>query len=360
MGFKVAEVQSAGLSRRRFLMLAGGTLALAACGGLWGCDNAASSEASLAETGNGVGGDAAPEPLTETVFAFDTVVTLTASCEEALMQQLVDRCSYFEQHFSRTLEGSDIWRINNAQGAPVEVAPETAAAISRGLEFGRLSDGLFDITIGAVSSLWDFKEGIRPDDEQIAEAVRHIDYRGVSVDGTTVTLADPQAMLDLGGIAKGVIADDLAQMLADGGCQSAIINLGGNVFVVGSKPDGSPWRVGIQDPNAPTATAVVASLECAQTSVVTSGLYERTFTEEGVRYHHILDPRTGFPAETDLVSSSIVSASSTEGDAYATWMFLLGHDGALQHIEDTPGLEGMVVDQQNEISMTSGAKFQLS
>lgn len=300
------------------------------------------------------------EPLQETFFAFDTVITLTAYCSSEVMAQAVERCGFFERRFSRTREGSDVWNINHAGGRPVEVAPETAEVIEKALAFCERSGGLFDITIGAVSSLWDFKLGVRPDDAAVQEAVRHVGYQGVHVEGCTVALADPAAMIDLGAIAKGYIADDLARLFAESGCESALINLGGNVFAVGSKPDGSNWRVGIQDPNAAATTAIIAAVPCSQASVVTSGLYERMFVEDGRTFHHILDPRTGYPAETDLVSLSVVSASSAEGDALATWMFLLGRDEALAFLEETPGVEGLVVGEDGVVLMTSGAAFELA
>lgn len=376
---QIPEVEKHLLSRRRFLMLtAGAFLGAVTTGGLTACaprveqqdasnpssaDDASSSDASQPNS-------ASSEPLQETAFLFDTVITLTAFCDKNLMQQALERCEYFENHFSRTLEGSDVWNINHANGHPVEVAPETADVIERALEYCRQSEGLFDITIGAISCLWDFKQSIKPDDKAIREAVTHVDYRGVHVEGTTVTLDDPAAMIDLGGIAKGYIADDVARLFKEGGCTSGIINLGGNVFALGSKPDGNNWRVGIQDPNitnddtdSTSATdadaALIAVLECAQTSVVTSGLYERVFTRDGKRYHHILDPRTGYPVKTDLVSVSIASASSTEGDACATWMFLLGRDQALEFLEEANRLEGLVIGTNGTTSMTANARFEL-
>lgn len=352
------------LSRRAFLRAAGCAGAtVATLGLLGGCtpskdaDEAADAEDASASAS--ASASAAADPLRETFFAFDTVITLTAYCTQELMDKAIERCLYFEGKLSRTREGSDVSNINAAGGKPVEVSPETADVIRKALTYCERSGGLFDITIGAVTQLWDFKAGVKPDDEAIAEAVAHVGYRSVSVDGTTVRLSDPQAALDLGGIAKGYIADDLARLFEEGGCTSATINLGGNVFALGTKPDGSNWNVGIQDPNAPTSTAIIASISCAQTSVVTSGLYERTFELDGVRYHHILDPKTGFPADTDLVSSSVASASSTDGDAYATWMFLLGRDEALSLLERTDGLEGLVEDEEGSISMTSHASFAL-
>ena len=201
-------------SRRAFLGLAGaGLLSAAASLGLAGCgpQNAKASADSSAK------GNAAQKVQSTTLFAFDTVVTISAQCSKKLLNTVSERCTYFENHFSRTVEGSDIWNINNAAGAPVEVAPETAAIIKDAIKYAEESDGLFDITIGAVSSLWDFVEGVKPDDAAIQAALPHVDYRTITVEGNTVTLADPEAKLDLGGIAKGYITDDVVSILKEGG-----------------------------------------------------------------------------------------------------------------------------------------------
>ncbi len=291
--------------------------------------------------------------LTTTLFAFDTVVTLTASCSQRTLDALAARCEYFESIFSRTMETSDVGRINAAVGRPVEVAPETADIIEKALRYCEESDGRFDITIGAVSSLWDFKEGVVPQADAIARAVRHVGYANVRVDGTTVTLADPDAKLDLGGIAKGYIADDLCRMLVEAGCSSGVVNLGGNVKTVGTKPDGSEWHVGIQDPND-VSGSVVAAVYSRDTSVVTSGLYERQFEKDGERYWHILDPKTGYPVKTDLVSATVVSAASIDGDGYTKPLFMMGHDEALAWINDKDGIEGLVVDVDGVITQSNG------
>lgn len=165
------------------------------------------------------------------------------------MRSVEERCAYFEGKLSRAIEGSDVWNINHAAGAPVEVAPETADVIARSLAYSRASGGLFDVTIGAVSSLWDFVAGVKPADEAIEQAISHVGYENVSVEGTLVTLADPEARLDLGGIAKGYIADDVVRMLREGGCTQASLSLGGNVYVMGKSFDGDEWNVGVQDPN---------------------------------------------------------------------------------------------------------------
>lgn len=293
-----------------------------------------------------------------TLFLFDTVIQISAACSADLMNQVSQRLEYFEGKFSRTVEGSDVWNVNHASGAPTQVSSETAACISKALEFAQESNGLFDITIGSVSSLWDFVNGVKPADAAIAEAVRHVDYRGVSVQGNTVTLADPETMIDLGGIAKGFIADDIVGMLREGGCESASISLGGNVYVMGKSFDGDAWNVGVQDPNG-QMNSTIASIEAEDTSVVTSGLYERGFEQDGTFYYHILDPKTGYPVETDLESSSIICSSSTTADAYSTILFLMGHDAAMGLVEGDSRFECVLVNSSGVATKSNGSAFKL-
>lgn len=346
------------ISRRRFLMLAAGSVcAMAMPAWLAGCSAAQNNEGDGATADDGAD-SAAYEVQSLTLFLFDTVIQISALCAPELMDRLSERCQFFEDRFSRTKEGSDIWNINHAHGAPVEVSEETARCIEASLAYSEASDGLFDISIGAVSSLWDFVEGIKPDDDAIKEAVKHVDYRTISVDGATVTLADPDAMLDLGGIAKGFITDDLVSMLRDAGCKSAMLSLGGNVYVLGESFRGDDWNVGVQDPNG-TANDVIASIPARDKSLVTSGLYERSFTIDDVLYYHILDPRTGYPAKTDLASASIVSDSSTDGDAYSTTLFLMGHDKAMDLLNSDERFSGLLIDMNDTATASNGSGFTL-
>lgn len=342
------------VSRRGFVSLALG--AAAACAlptFLSGCASSSSAESELGPVYS------SDEIQSTTLFLFDTVIQISAACSEELMAQVSDRLNYFEGKFSRTLEGSDVWNINHASGASVQVARETADCISQALEYAKESNGLFDITIGAVSSLWDFVNGVKPEDAAIAKAVAHVDYRTVSVEGTSITLADPEAMIDLGGIAKGYIADDIVAMLREGGCQSASISLGGNVYVIGKSFDGDAWNVGVQDPNG-SANSTIASIEAQDISVVTSGLYEREFEKDGQVYYHILDPKTGYPAKTDLESSSITCSSSTTADAYSTILFLMGHDAAMQFVEGDSRFECVLVNSEGVASKSEGSAFKLA
>ncbi len=229
---------------------------------------------------------------------FDTVVQIQAwGTPEETVEHCMELCEYYEELFSATIDTSEISKINQAGGQPVEVSDETAELIRKGIEYGELSGGRFDITIDSASRLWNFKdneEKTLPDPDALKEAVRHIDYRCVRVDGNTVTLSDPQARIDLGGIAKGYIADRLKDYLESEGTEHALINLGGNMLVVGNRYDGTDFRIGIQEPFAKTGVPI-AAVSVSDPSVVTSGDYERYFEKDGVIYHHILDPDTGYP-----------------------------------------------------------------
>ncbi len=309
----------------------------------------------------------APIPVPETVApraaelstirfpAFDTVITISARCDDGLLARMEPRCARYEQLLSRTIPTSDVSRINDAHGKPVVVDGDTASLIATSLVYCAQSEGRFDITMGAVTPLWDFKGHVRPEAAALDVALMHVDYRKVHVEGDVVTLEDPEARIDLGGIAKGWIADGLAAQLRAGGCESALINLGGNVMTVGGKPDGSPWNVGIQDPADPAAHTVMGLIGVRDMSVVTSGLYERNFTAiDGTVYHHILDRTTGMPVVTDLLGATIVSSASIDGDGFSTTLFLLGVVGALEFVEAHESIEAVLIDDKRNVITSSG------
>ncbi|MBE6469825.1 MAG: FAD:protein FMN transferase [Coriobacteriaceae bacterium] len=268
-----------------------------------------------------------PRPVTGSTFAFDTYCSFTVYGDDTAPAKLSAACARYDALFNLYDEGSDIARINRAGGAPTVVDPETAAVIARALELSTHLDGLFDISIGAVSTLWDFHTGIRPSDEAIAAALPHVGWRGIHVDEpvATVTLDDPAAKLDLGGIAKGFVADRLCELIrTETDASAAVISLGGNIAYVGGRPDGSPWTTGIRDPNEPGGDATVGTARTAGGTFVTSGLYERTFSDGGATYWHILDPNTGRPVQTDVVSDTVFGPSSTAADALSTALFVAG------------------------------------
>lgn len=286
------------------------------------------------------------EERTLLTFLFDTVINIKAYCPQEVLDLVEERLIYFENTFSKTIEGSDIYTINHAGGSPTTVQPETADIITKALKYCELSGGLFDISIGGVVDLWDFVEGVIPDPDILAEALTHVDYRKIGVEENTVTLSDPETHLDLGAIAKGYITDDIVTLMKEQGCESALINLGGNTYALGTKPDGSDWRVGIQDPHEATGT-VFGVLATHNKSVVTSGINERSFERDGVLYHHLLDPRTGMPAQNGIASTTIVSDLSLDGDGFSTITFIMGLEDGTRAAEKYGGLEVLFIDDRD-------------
>jgi len=285
------------------------------------------------------------EPVSETRLLLHTYCTITvyASNAQPLLKEALDLCAEYEALFSMTAEGSDVWRINNAGGAPVTVAPQTAELVRMGLEYCEMSGGKFDISIGRVSRLWNFGSNTSvPSDEALSAAILTVDYTQIVVDGDTVQLRNPEAWIDLGAIAKGYIADKLADFFIERGVTGAVVDLGGDVAIVGKKPDGNPWRLGVRKPFSERGE-LLGVIETGEATVVTSGVYERQFEENGVLYHHILDPETGFPMQTDVVSVTVVAESSTAGDALSTIALLVGSDIAPYLLGRAPGFIGAVL-----------------
>ncbi len=299
----------------------------------------------------------AEELVSKEFFAFNTVNKVSAYTDDpTVLTDAVALCARYEHLFSRTRPDSQLARVNAAAGKPVTVEGELARFIEVALSYCEESGGLFDITMGGVVRLWDFKAGVIPEERALKEALAHVGYQTVHVDGDAVWLDDPRASLDLGGIAKGYIADGLSQLLVSRGVKSGIVNLGGNVLVVGEKPDGTAWNVGIRMPvpsSSQGAESVFATVAVSDSSVVTSGVYERAFSCDDVLYHHILDPRTGFPAQTDIVSATIISKASLDGDGYTTALVIMGLDKALAFVESRPGIEAVFVTTEGGIYGTS-------
>ncbi len=295
------------------------------------------------------------EPLSKTGFYFDTVISihLYDTTDETLLDACFSYCEQFEQQVSRTITGSDIHRINEAGGTPVTVSDTTIALLKEGIRYGELTDGAFDITIAPLMELWDFKSnpGHAPSSSAVAEALVHVDYRKIVIEGNTVTLQDPEAAIDLGGIAKGYMADQLKEFLVREGVQSALINLGGNVVTIGEKPDGTAFHIGIQRPFAKKNTTIT-SVSSTDSSVVTSGSYERYFRVDDAFYHHILDTTSGYPCESGLLSVTILSEKSIDGDALSTACFALGLEKGTDLIRSLEGIEAIFITSDYEIIET--------
>lgn len=273
---------------------------------------------------------------------FDTAVRITVYGEKTqkVLEECFAICGEMEQIFSRTLEGSELYQVNHRTASTVTVSEELAEVIGTGLSFYEKTGGAFDITIAPVQELWDFKGKTPqvPDPARIQDALEKVDGSSVHLNGRQLTFEREDTQLDLGGLAKGYIADRLKAYLKEQEIKSAMIDLGGNVLAVGEKPDKSAWKVGIQKPFAKRGEAGKV-LEIRDQSVVSSGTYERYFEQDGVRYHHILDPFTGYPKNSGYVQVTIVSDSSLLGDALSTSCLLLGPNRAEEILAEYPEVE---------------------
>ena len=271
------------------------------------------------------------EKTTGVGFYFDTVVTITLyGADGTLMDDIWAACRRYEDMLSKTVEGSDVSRINQANGETVTVDAETWQVLSEAKKLNRMTGGAFAITIAPLTAQWDFTGGTNrmPTDAERLAALPLVDDEQLLL-GADNTVTLPAGMqIDLGGIAKGYIADQVATLVR-GRCSGAMLNFGGNVYAVGTKPDGSAYRVGVQDPDDPNSSNPVGIVSVVDRSVVTSGIYERGFTIDGVRYHHILSPWTGLPSDSDLASATIIAESSMDADALATACIVLGSEKAL-------------------------------
>ena len=324
------------------------------------------------------------EPVSKSDFKLNTVVTVTIydleekekkpddkdkrnekgiHREEKDAEEIIDKalklCDKYEKIFSRTLPESEIYALNHGT-LPMEdgcylLSEECAALIEKGLYYSELSGGAFDITIEPVSSLWDFTSGekIVPDAETIAEKQACVGYEDVELKGNKLRFKKEGMGIELGAVAKGYIADKVKEYLVSEGVKSAVIDLGGNVLCVGEKPDGKPFKIGIQKPFA-DRSETVSAVEIAGTSVVSSGIYERYFEKDGKLYHHILDPATGYPYENGLVSVTVLSEESADGDGLSTACFALGLEKGLELIEQTPDTEAMFITEDGEMHFSKG------
>lgn len=308
----------------------------------------------------GCGGEKEVSSQSSQVFAMDTVMLLTVYGDQA--QQGLDQAEQtiqkLEKLWSATDEDSDIWALNHSQGDWVDLSPETEQVLSRSLELCALTDGALDLTAYSAVQAWGFPTGAYrvPDETELEQLVGTIDYTQVELDEQTgqARLSDGMS-LDLGAVAKGRLGEVLSQDLKELGVTSALLELGGNIQTVGTKPDGSRWRVGIQDPNSQEG-GYLAIVEVADQAVVTSGDYQRYFEQDGQTYCHIMDPATAAPADSGVDSVSIVGSDGTVCDALSTALFVMGEEKGAQFWKDHPELdfEAIFVSQDGTIAVTEG------
>jgi thiamine biosynthesis lipoprotein len=297
-----------------------------------------------------------------THWAMGTVMTHKAfgpNAEEGLTA-VFGEVARIEGLLSRFLPGSDIGRVNGSAGTKSEkVSRETYDVLSRAVEFSQCFPGCFDVTIAPLVSLWNTgKESLtQPDAWSIKQALAFVNHQDLALDPSEMTagLRHAGQSVDLGGIGKGFAGDRILEALRTFGISSAYSNLGGNVVTLGAKPDGSPWHIGIQHPRQ--EDGLIGSVAVVDQTVVTSGDYQRTFTDsQGKRHHHILDPRTGYPAESGLISVSIVTHQSSLADALSTTVFVAGMEKGLEFLRGFPQTEAILVDSNLSVTITQGLR----
>lgn len=290
-------------------------------------------------------------PLTKSGFFLDTVVTITLydTRDDSLLEKGFSLCRQYEELFSKTRENSDIYCINHSKGEAVCVSDETIQVLKEALHFGTCTNGLFDISIGAVNNLWDFSgESVDvPAKNDIQAACEFTDYTRIVISGNAVSV--PEGMkLDLGGIAKGYIGDKLKEFYVEQGVTSALLNLGGNIICIGNPPDKDNFVIGIKQPFSENHS--ITSIKVKNTSIVTSGIYERYFETDGQLYHHILDPSTGYPVQTDLYSVTILAENSMRADAISTSCLMMGLEQSKKWLKKyAPDVKAIFITQDYDV-----------
>lgn len=302
---------------------------------------------------------AEPACARQEIFAMDTYMTLTAYGDNA--QEAVDAAAAeitrLDTLWSVGSPESEISQLNQ-KGSAV-LSSETADVVERALSLSQESGGAFDITIYPLMELWGFTSGDYrvPTAAEISEKRSHVDSSALTYDHSSRSLSLPDGMsVDLGGIAKGYTSSRVMEVFRDYGVASGMVSLGGNVQLCGTKPDGGLWRVGIENPDESVVKSdMVGVLSVADKAVITSGGYERYFEEDGVCYHHILNPKSGYPAQNGLISVTIVSEDGTLADALSTALFVMGKESALELWRShADSFDAVLVEEDGTITVTTG------
>lgn len=301
------------------------------------------------------GKEAVSSPAELTAFAMNTVITMEAYGGDAVqgIHAAKERLTELEKLWSVTDEESEVWKINHSQGKPAAVSSETEHLLSFALRMAEETGGSLNPAVYPMVRAWGFTTGNYeiPDAEKLQELVSHTDISRISLSDGSVSI--PEEMeLDFGAVAKGYTGDRMAEILKEHGVTSAIINIGGNVRLIGGTPEGEHWKVGIRSPYGEGNMGV---LEAQDVNIITSGGYERYFIgEDGNQYWHILDPRTGYPADSGIISATIVGADGALCDALSTAAFVMGLEKAEEYWRSRDGFEMILVTDDNEIYLTEG------
>jgi thiamine biosynthesis lipoprotein len=287
-----------------------------------------------------------------TVYAMDTVMTLKAYGKngEKALDDAENEIEKLDNALRRGNNESEIYKVNSEKSA--QVSDETAALVREALDICESTDGAFDISIAPVMDLWGFytKDFYVPNNDELATELEKVNYKNIIVEDNTISVSE-NSQLDLGGIAKGYLSSRIMEIFTQDGVTSGIISLGGNVQTLGKKIDGSNWKVAIQNPDDET---YIGGLAISDMAVITSGGYQRYFEQDGVIYHHIINPKTGYPAQNGVKSVSIVSDNGTLADGLSTALFVMGLDEGIKYWSEHDGFDVVFVTDDNGIYITEG------
>lgn len=302
------------------------------------------------------------EPISKTEFLMGTVcsVKIYDKSSTKILDKAFKRISEIENIMSINKEDSEVIHINDAAGdKPIKVSDGTMEVLKEGVKFAGLTGGKMDITVGPLVKLWGIgtEEARVPSEKEIQEKKALIDYKNLILDekNKTAFLNNKGMMIDLGAIAKGYTADEVYNVLKKNGVKHAIINLGGNVFAMGTNITGAPWKIGIQSPFSQRGE-IIGVIEAENKSIVTSGIYERYFEQDSKSYHHILSTDTGYPCDNTIAGVSIVSEKSIDGDALSTSVFSLGVEEGMKFINNMDGVEAIFITKDKQVYITPGLK----
>ncbi|MFP4376096.1 MAG: FAD:protein FMN transferase [Spirochaetales bacterium] len=305
------------------------------------------------------------ERHTETELLLGTVLTVTLYGDDTgpIFDQIFERVAEIESKMSTSeddYQTTELLEVNRAAGdRPIEVSSDTFYVVEQALEYSRLSNGRFDLSVAPLVGLWGIGTDSAqvPSEQRINDALAKVDYSKVelSQDREAIYLPERGMGVEVGAIAKGYAADEAGRIIRESGKDSALLDFGGNILTIGTKPDGSLWRIGVQLPESQARRGVFIGIaEVEDLSVVTSGTYERFFVQDDVRYHHILDTETGYPVRNRLESVTIVTEDSIRADALSTSIFAMGLEEGLRFAEELSDAEALFVTEDKEIHMTSG------
>lgn len=298
------------------------------------------------------------------MFALGTVCSIQLFTEkpqtevELVLQTCILRLEELERHLSANAESSTLIDINKASGvSAVNVPADIYPLFARAVFFAEKTDGAFNPAIGGVVKLWNigFENARKPEDRDIQVALSRTDYKDVQLAGTAVFLKKEGMKLDLGAIAKGFAADELTRIVKQAGIMHAVIDIGGTISAVGVRPDGKRWNIGIRDPRIRQGQPII-SAPIENCSISTSGSYERYFEQDGIRYHHIIDPATGYPVQSNMIAVSVFADSATDADALSTACFVLGYKKAVKLLDELPNTEALFIFDDNSVRTTGNLK----